>query len=192
MNTGGISPTQRRMTQLSDLIPDKRNANKGTKRGADAVTRSLRDFGAGRSVLVDRNGNVLAGNQTVKAAGAAGIDQNVILVETDGSQLVVVKRTDLDLTTRRPEHWPSRTIAPPNWDWNGTQRTLPNFHRPRPAAFFSARLNLPRSSRLMRYRRRARSRNAGRPLQIAIRRYLYLQGRGRPAQSLRAADQPWP
>jgi hypothetical protein len=85
------------MTQLSDLIPDKRNANKGTKRGADAVTRSLRDFGAGRSVLVDRNGNVLAGNQTVKAAGAAGIDQNVILVETDGSQLVVVKRTDLDL-----------------------------------------------------------------------------------------------
>jgi hypothetical protein len=61
------------------------------------VTRSLRDFGAGRSVLVDRNGNVLAGNQTVKAAGAAGIDQNVILVETDGSQLVVVKRTDLDL-----------------------------------------------------------------------------------------------
>ena len=85
------------MTQLSDLIPDKRNANKGTKRGADAVTRSLRDFGAGRSVLVDRNGNVLAGNQTIKAASAAGLDQNVILVETDGSQLVVVKRTDLDL-----------------------------------------------------------------------------------------------
>jgi hypothetical protein len=85
------------MTQLSDLIQDKRNANKGTKRGAEAVAKSLRDYGAGRSVLVDRNGNVLAGNQTVKAASTAGIDQDVILVETDGSQLVVVQRTDLDL-----------------------------------------------------------------------------------------------
>ena len=83
--------------KIAELIPDKRNANKGTKRGADAVAQSLRDYGAGRSVLVDRNGNVLAGNQTVKAASAAGIDQNVIVVETDGSQLVVVQRTDLDL-----------------------------------------------------------------------------------------------
>jgi hypothetical protein len=83
--------------KIDELIADKRNANKGTKRGADAVAKSLRDYGAGRSVLVDRNGNVLAGNQTVKAASAAGLDQNVILVETDGSQLVVVKRTDLDL-----------------------------------------------------------------------------------------------
>lgn len=86
------------MTKISDLIPDKRNANKGTKRGAEAVEKSLRDYGAGRSVLVDRNGNVLAGNQTVKAASAAGIDEAVIVVETDGSKLVVVKRTDLDLS----------------------------------------------------------------------------------------------
>jgi hypothetical protein len=95
MEGGGIEP-QKKIMKIAELIPDKRNANKGTKRGADAVAKSLRDYGAGRSVLVDRNGNVLAGNQTVKAASAAGIDQDVIIVETDGSQLVVVQRTDLD------------------------------------------------------------------------------------------------
>ena len=95
MKGGGIKP-QKKIMKIAELIPDKRNANKGTKRGADAVAKSLRDYGAGRSVLVDRNGNVLAGNQTVKAASAAGIVQDVIVVETDGSQLVVVQRTDLD------------------------------------------------------------------------------------------------
>ncbi len=95
MKGGGIKP-QKKIMKIAELIPDKRNANKGTKRGADAVAKSLRDYGAGRSVLVDRNGNVLAGNQTVRAASAAGIDQDVIVVETDGSQLVVVQRTDLD------------------------------------------------------------------------------------------------
>lgn len=95
MKGGGIKP-QKKVMKIAELIPDKRNANRGTKRGAEAVAKSLRDYGAGRSVLVDRNGNVLAGNQTVKAASAAGIDQDVIVVETDGSQLVVVQRTDLD------------------------------------------------------------------------------------------------
>ena len=95
MKGGGIKP-QKKIMKIAELKPDKRNANKGTKRGADAVAKSLRDYGAGRSVLVDRSGNILAGNQTVKAASAAGIDQDVIVVETDGSQLVVVQRTDLD------------------------------------------------------------------------------------------------
>jgi hypothetical protein len=92
----GVSNPKKKLMKIAELIPDMRNANKGTKRGADAVAKSLRDYGAGRSVLVDRNGNVLAGNQTVKAVSAAGIDQDVIVVETDGSQLVVVQRTDLD------------------------------------------------------------------------------------------------
>jgi len=95
-NEGWGYQAQKKIMKIAELIPDKRNANRGTRRGADAVAKSLRDYGAGRSVLVDRNGNVLAGNQTVKAASAAGIDQDVIVVETDGNQLVVVRRTDLD------------------------------------------------------------------------------------------------
>lgn len=60
------------------------------------VADSLRDFGAGRSVLVDKDNRILAGNKTVEAAG----DMPIRVVETDGTELVVVKRTDLSLDDR--------------------------------------------------------------------------------------------
>ena len=63
----------------------------GTKRGKAMVADSLKTYGAGRSVLVDRDNRILAGNKTVEAAGTMPIQ----IVETDGSTLVVVKRTDL-------------------------------------------------------------------------------------------------
>jgi hypothetical protein len=39
--------------KASELKQDNRNANAGTKRGRKMVSDSLREFGAGRSVLVD-------------------------------------------------------------------------------------------------------------------------------------------
>jgi hypothetical protein len=54
--------------------------------------------GAGRSVLVDRHDRVIAGNKTVEAARAAGME-SIIVIETDGSSLVAVRRGDLDLET---------------------------------------------------------------------------------------------
>ncbi len=82
--------------KLSELTPDNLNANKGTQRGAGMLEKSLRDYGAGRSVLVDKAGRIIAGNKTIEAAGAIGLD-DAIVVETDGTQIIVVKRTDLDL-----------------------------------------------------------------------------------------------
>jgi len=86
--------------KLSELTADARNANKGTARGAAMIRASLRDYGAGRSVLLDRNGAIIAGNKTVENAGALG-HKDVIVVQTDGSQLVAVQRTDLDLKDPR-------------------------------------------------------------------------------------------
>ena len=85
--------------KIADLKPDTRNANRGTARGRQAVADSLRELGAGRSILVDRNGNVIAGNKTAAAALKSGIDADAIVVQTDGSRLVIVQRTDLDLLT---------------------------------------------------------------------------------------------
>jgi hypothetical protein len=84
--------------RLDDLLPDEQNANQGTDRGRALLDKSLRDFGAGRSILLDKNGRVIAGNKTREQAAEVGI-QDVIVVQTDGSQLVAVQRTDLDLTT---------------------------------------------------------------------------------------------
>src|SRR5208282_5631082 len=89
------------LMKLSELKPDPKNANVGTFRGMSAVERSLRDCGAGRSIVTDKNGFILAGNKTAQAAQAAGLDQEVILVQTDGTQLVVVQRTDLDAADKR-------------------------------------------------------------------------------------------
>ena len=42
--------------KISELSQDRRNANKGTKRGHKAVEDSLSLYGSGRSILIDRNG----------------------------------------------------------------------------------------------------------------------------------------
>jgi hypothetical protein len=84
--------------KLKDLTPDTRNANKGTPRGQQMIEDSLRNYGAGRSILVDKNLRIIAGNKTAENAGSIGMD-DVIIVQTDGRKLVAVQRMDLDLET---------------------------------------------------------------------------------------------
>lgn len=91
---------QLKQGKVHDLIQDDRNLNKGTERGQQLIEKSLRQFGAGRSILVDKNNRIIAGNKTHANAEAAGID-NAVIVETDGTKLVVVKRTDIDLDTKQ-------------------------------------------------------------------------------------------
>ena len=83
------------INSISDLTPDALNANKGTERGQYMVEHSLSQYGAGRSILVDKDGVIIAGNKTLQAAEDLGIPVKVI--QTDGKELVVVQRTDLDL-----------------------------------------------------------------------------------------------
>ena len=82
--------------KLSDLTPDSRNANKGTPRGNQMIEDSLRQYGAGRSILLDKHGAIIAGNKTAENCGAIGME-DVLVVQTDGTRLVAVQRTDLDL-----------------------------------------------------------------------------------------------
>lgn len=83
--------------KLTELKPDSRNANKGTARGRKMVEQSLRSYGAGRSILIDKNGHIIAGNKTAEGAKAAGLT-DVQIVKSDGSKLIAVQRTDLDIT----------------------------------------------------------------------------------------------
>ena len=82
--------------KISELKPDVHNANKGTERGVYMLGESLRQNGAGRSILIDRDGNVIAGNKTLERAADLGFEE-VIVVPTDGKTLVAVQREDLDL-----------------------------------------------------------------------------------------------
>lgn len=82
---------------IADLTPDDRNLNLHTERGMGLLAKSLEQFGAGRSIVVDRHGKVIAGNATLEAAADKGFDVKVI--PSDGKTLVVVQRTDLELET---------------------------------------------------------------------------------------------
>jgi hypothetical protein len=84
-----------RVVPIAQLILDAKNANKGTKRCRELLGKSLAKYGAARSVVVDRNNRVIAGNKTVEAARSAGV-KSISVIETDGSSLVAVQR-DLDL-----------------------------------------------------------------------------------------------
>ena len=83
------------ITSIADLKPDTKNANKGSQRGRGLLEKSLRQYGAGRSVLTDKNGNLIAGNKTIDVA--AELDLPVKVVQTNGEEVVVVQRTDLDI-----------------------------------------------------------------------------------------------
>lgn len=84
------------LKQLADLAQDTQNANKGTERGIGMLDHSLRHYGAGRSIVCDKHGTVIAGNKTLQSAADIGMEVEV--VQSDGKRLIVVQRTDLDLS----------------------------------------------------------------------------------------------
>ena len=81
---------------LTTLVRDPENLNLGTERGGELVESSIAELGAGRSVLVDRNGTIIAGNHAVAAAIKLGLTQGEV-IKTTGDRLVVVQREDLDM-----------------------------------------------------------------------------------------------
>lgn len=89
-----------KVIDIEELVQDAHNFNKGTDEGRKLMERSLTELGAGRSILIDRNDNIIAGNKTQEAAIKAGI-KRVRVIETTGDELVAVKRTDVDIDSAK-------------------------------------------------------------------------------------------
>ena len=86
--------------KISDLVFDDKNFNKHTEFGMALIEKSLRNNGAGRSILIDKNNRIIGGNGVVEAAGQIGLE-DVQIVETDGTKIIAVKRTDIDLDSKQ-------------------------------------------------------------------------------------------
>lgn len=82
--------------KIDKLQPDTNNANAHTQRGMGVLEKSLQSYGAGRSILIDKNNRIIAGNATTEVAYSMGLE-DVLVVETTGDRLVAVKRVDLSL-----------------------------------------------------------------------------------------------
>ena len=54
-----MAETKVQEVDINDLVQDKRNFNKGNEQGQQLMERSFKELGAGRSILLDRNGNII-------------------------------------------------------------------------------------------------------------------------------------
>lgn len=107
------------MSSISDLKFDDKNFNKHTEYGMSLLEKSLKENGAGRSILIDKDNNIIAGNGIIEAAGQAGLEK-VKIVETTGDEIIAVKRTDLKLDSKKGREMAlaDNATASIDLDWN--------------------------------------------------------------------------
>lgn len=75
------------------IKPDERNYRRHSDKNKRIIKKSLSELGAGRSILIDADDQIVAGNGVYEQAEQLGIPVRVI--ETDGTELIAVKRKDL-------------------------------------------------------------------------------------------------
>ena len=78
--------------QLKDLKFDKRNYRRHSKENQKLIKKSIEEVGYGRSIVVDSENEVICGNGVLSQSDAK---TPIKVIETDGNELIVVKRTDL-------------------------------------------------------------------------------------------------
>ena len=72
---------------------DKRNYRKQNDRNKSLIKKSLQECGTGRSIIIDADNEIIGGNGVFEQAQKLNIP--VRIIETDGKELIAVKRTDL-------------------------------------------------------------------------------------------------
>ena len=83
---------QNEIKTAADLKQDSHNYRKHSETNKARIKKSIEEAGLGRSVVIDADGVLVAGNGVQQVIDK---DTPVRVVETDGTELVVVKRTDL-------------------------------------------------------------------------------------------------
>lgn len=87
--------------KLSELTPDPENANEGSERGRVVLNDSMEEYGFLTPGVVDKDGTVLIGNKRAETAKSLGMD-DAIIIDSDGTKPIYVRRTDLDLDSEDP------------------------------------------------------------------------------------------
>jgi ParB-like chromosome segregation protein Spo0J len=101
---------------LTELKPDPHNARRHTPDNLTMIADSLDEFGAGRSILIDGDDQIIAGHGVVEAAKSKGITK-LQVVEADGDTIIAVRRADLSPeAARRLGLFDNRTAELAEWD----------------------------------------------------------------------------
>lgn len=84
---------------MAELKYDPRNYRIHTDKNKRLIRKSLEDCGAGRSILFDKDDCIIAGNGVYEQAQELGL--KVRIIESDGTELIAIKRTDLSTEDAR-------------------------------------------------------------------------------------------
>ena len=119
-----------KQAKITDLVFDDKNFNKHTEFGMSLIEKSLRNHGAGRSILIDKNNRIIGGNGVVENAGQIGME-DIIIVPSDGTKIVAVQRTDIDLDSKEGREMAladnATGSADLQWDAENLQQAMDEF-----------------------------------------------------------------
>lgn len=105
-------------THIKDLVPDPANRRKHNPRNLGMVVDALNHVGAARSIVIDEDNIILAGNGVTEAAAEAGITK-LRVIEAAGDELIAVRRSGLTEEQKRAlAIYDNRTAELAAWDYN--------------------------------------------------------------------------
>ena len=111
--------SETKIIDIKALKFDEHNFNKHNKEGMSLLGKSIKENGFGRSILLDKDDNIVGGNGVTEKAMELGTTK-VRIIETDGTELIAVKRTDLALDSKegRQMALADNAIANVNLEWD--------------------------------------------------------------------------
>lgn len=109
---------------LKALTQDPANLRQHNERNIGMIADALKEVGAARSIVIDEQGRILAGNGTVTAAEKAGLTK-VKVIDTDGDTIIAVRRRGLTEEQKRQlAIYDNRTAETATWDTAGLAALL--------------------------------------------------------------------
>jgi len=104
------------LTHIKDLKPDLKNARRHGPRNIGMLVDALHQVGAARSIVIDEDNTILAGNGVMEAAAEAGITK-LQIVEADGETVIAVRRRGLSIEQKlKLALYDNRTAELAEWD----------------------------------------------------------------------------
>jgi hypothetical protein len=79
---------------------DKRNTNKHTPQGLELLDKSIDQVGVIESYTISNDGVVISGNARHEKISQK-LSKEPIIVETDGTEPIIIKRTDIESNTKK-------------------------------------------------------------------------------------------
>jgi len=111
---------------LADLTADPRNRRTHNPRNVGMVIQALQAVGAARSIVIDEDDVILAGNGVTEAATAAGLTK-LQIVEADGETVIAVRRRGLTPAQKRQlAMYDNRTAELAEWNLEQLAEDLKN------------------------------------------------------------------